>query len=74
MDEKAEIKLLEEHVNLLMEHFDSVQIFVTRKSDDAEGTVNANKGDGNWFARYGQVKDWITRSEERSREEVRQED
>ena len=43
-------KALEE----LGEHFDSVHIFATRhESGESGGTININKGVGNWFARYG---------------------
>ena len=64
-----DIKLVEQSMNVLREHFDTVQIFVSRKDED--GTVNATQGVGNWFACYGQVKDWIHRSEENTRIEAR---
>lgn len=64
-----DIKLVEQSMNVLREHFDTVQIFASRQDED--GTVNATQGVGNWFARYGQVKDWIHRSEENTRIEAR---
>ena len=62
----ADMAILEKHANALMEHFDNVQIFVTR-CDPAvvDGTINATFGLGNWFARYGQVKNWINGEERR---------
>ena len=52
--------LLERHTKQLMEHFDTVQIFATRhRPGDAEGsTITADFGNGNWFARYGQIILW----------------
>lgn len=53
--------LLERHTKQLMEHFETIQIFATRhKPGDAEGsTMTADYGNGNWFARYGQIALWI---------------
>lgn len=73
-DEARELELLEKHVNQLAEHFDTVQIFVTRTDAQEDGTVNANKGAGNWFARYGQVQNWILKADERTRQEVQKEE
>jgi hypothetical protein len=42
----------------LMKRFDCVQIFASRHEADSGGTVNCHFGSGNWFARYGQVKQW----------------
>lgn len=63
-------KILDE----LGEHFDTVQVFVTRYEGDQDGvTTNIAKGTGNWFARHGQVQNWANKNDEVSREEVRQE-
>jgi hypothetical protein len=63
----------QEAIDKLMEHFDSVQIFANRHECGKEnGTVNVSLGGGNWFARYGQVHEWITKVEEESRIHVRQ--
>lgn len=43
----------------LGEHFDSVQIFVTRHAPEDEGTHRIAYGTGNWFARVGQVFTWL---------------
>lgn len=57
---------------LLGEHYDSVQVFVTRHDQGgAGGTVNIAVGSGNWFARLGQVYEWIKKVEERQRMEER---
>jgi hypothetical protein len=28
------------------------------------GTVNINKGEGNWFARFGQIVEWLKKEDE----------
>jgi len=45
------------HCAKLMEHFDTVEIFVTKH--DKEGTLSLAKGDGNWYARIGQINEWM---------------
>lgn len=70
----ADIDRLRKHVEQLGEHFDSVSIFCTRHEPETEdGTIQISDGCGNWFARYGQVREWLLRSEERSRNNVRNE-
>lgn len=67
-----ELELLERHINALAEHFDTVQIFVTRMDEkNSDNTVNACRGAGNWFARYGQVQEWLIKSDERTRQHIR---
>lgn len=53
----------------LMEHLDSVQIIATKK--DGDESVRFQVGRGSWYERYGAVKDWIYKEEERSRGEAR---
>ncbi len=75
-DQKSDgdMAMLEQHANQLAEHFDSVQIFVTRhEAGESDGTVNANFGTGNWFTRFGQISTYLTKADERSRKEVREE-
>lgn len=74
MIETPDMDRLQKVVDGLMEHFDTVQVFVTRHEHEREGTVNANLGEGNWFARYGQVCEWATKQNERTRDNVRRED
>ena len=62
-------------MNLYNPGFDSIQIFVTRHdSSNDGGTLHVESGTGNWYARYGQVKDWIARQEEIARKETRNEE
>lgn len=72
MSGDEEMELLGRHCSQLGEHFDTIQIFVTRY--DEEGTVNAYRGSGNWFARFGQVQSWLEKKNEQARVEVRRED
>lgn len=74
-DETKDTELLKVAVQSLGEHFDSVQIFATRhESGERNGTVCVNQGTGNWYARYGYVKEWITMEEEVTRAKVRKDD
>lgn len=56
----------------LGEHFDTVQIFVTRY-DPESGTTNINWGSGDYFARLGKVRHWLLKEERRIGVEVEQE-
>lgn len=54
----------------LAEHFDAVEIFVSRH--DLDGTRTICKGCGNWHARLGIVREWLINTEEQIREEGRE--
>ena len=70
-ESSPEMQRVEDAMNSLSEHYDTVQIFVTRYEPTIEGgTVNASLGSGNWYARYGQVREWLIKSEENSRQEA----
>lgn len=59
---KEEIEaILRKHCAQLSEHFDTVQIFVTRQ--EGADTGCSAYGTGNWFARFGQVKLWARANE-----------
>jgi hypothetical protein len=63
-EEDKDMRILRNECARLSEHFETVQIFVTRNQDD--GTVNAQFGTGNWYSRYGQIKLWLLREERRT--------
>jgi hypothetical protein len=71
-----EVAIVQRHVEQLAEHFDTVQILVTRLDweEDRGSTVNIARGTGNWFARYGQMKTFTIREEERERMACRREE
>ncbi len=63
---------LKKAIHDLGEHFESVQIFVsTHQPAEVGGTVHASAGVGNWYSRYGQIREWIIRTEEETRCSVR---
>lgn len=55
--------VLQKHMTLLREHFDSVQIFVTRDEGTKGGTVAVRAGCGDIFARYGIARFWVDQME-----------
>ena len=71
-EREAAVKMLDEHCHRLMEHFDSVQIFVTRNEEARmDGTFLVNRGAGNWLCRYGQIREWLIFEEEKIRQAAR---
>ena len=60
-DRDEDFRVLQSHVAQLAEHFDTVQVFVTKHTCD--GTNLGTRGEGNWFARFGQIKAWIKEEE-----------
>lgn len=69
---EKDIEMLRKHLNELGEHFDSVQLFVTRHEPEIEqGTITLQMGIGNWFARYGQVTEWVIKKNESARMDER---
>lgn len=73
-DRERESDIIDRHVNALMEHFDTVQVFVTKYVGIDESTIAHAQGKGNWHARIGQVREWVTRNDERTRADVRGEE
>jgi len=59
-DRKREVKVLNRAINDLSEHFDTVQVFVTKHEPaEEDGTIEYNGGIGNFYARLGHVEMWI---------------
>ncbi|MGP1665752.1 MAG: hypothetical protein ACTS5I_07570 [Rhodanobacter sp.] len=74
-EQESDMQRLEKALESLSEHFDSCQIFVTRhESGTLDGTVNVNLGVGNWYARYGQVHEWLIKQDEMARVKARRDD
>jgi hypothetical protein len=61
--ESSDMKMLRDSTARLMEHFHTVHIFATRHISTDEGTTAAQYGEGNWYARRGQIGDWITKQD-----------
>jgi len=49
--------IVNQALDVLMKHFDAASVFVTRQDGDL--TVGGAFGRGNWYARKGQVVEWI---------------
>lgn len=65
MDEEDEtsqrdkkMSLIQNQAAILASSFDSVMIFCT-KHEEGGDTAHYSYGVGNWFARYGQITDWL---------------
>jgi hypothetical protein len=69
--DERDTAVLKSHIARLMEHFDSVQIFVTRHENATGRTCGKRRGDGNWYARFGTVREWVTQQEEQMRMDQR---
>lgn len=61
MSQGPDFTQLERSARVLREHFDTVQIFVTRCDEGSGETHALNLGSGNWFARRGQVSAWVVK-------------
>jgi hypothetical protein len=69
---EQQLSPLKKAIHDLGEHFESVQIFVsTHQPAEVGRTVHASAGVGNWYARYGQIREWIIRTEEETKCSVR---
>lgn len=64
-DEMAEAdRLIKEAVQKISGHVDAVRIFATKKREGGQdGTWRLSVGYGNWYAQYGQIRDWINLTE-----------
>lgn len=68
-------EVLKKHLAALSEHFDTVQIFVCNYDDGgAETTRTLQKGQGNWYTRYGQINEWVIQQDARARNEILERD
>jgi hypothetical protein len=69
-EKKAIMDLIALHAAQIGEHVDSVQIFVTKQRDDdgTRDTMGCDCGLGNFYARMGQVGEWIESQREYNRE------
>lgn len=57
----------------LGEHFESVRIFASYKSEQGTGnTIGFNSGVGNLYAQLGQVREWLLKQDEFVRADARE--
>jgi hypothetical protein len=67
---------LDRHVSQILEHFDSVRIFVTRSSscDGRKTTEAICRGSGNFYASLGYVREWVLVQDHRVKMQLERED
>ena len=71
----SETALVDAAVESLGEHFDTVQIFVTRHEPTTEdGTIAFRSGAGNWYARYGQIREWLIMADQQAKNQQNRKD
>lgn len=73
-EETEDMKRVKAAAEVLIEHFDAVQIMATRSAPDLDGTLNVSYGTGNWFARYGHAVDWVKKADFRGYRDVMKEE
>ena len=54
-----DLKRINDAIHTLRMHFDTVHIFASRHDDEKAITQTMSNGDGNWYARYGQIKSFV---------------
>lgn len=74
-DNENDLGRIKECAEKLGEHFDSVHIFCTRHEPTTDnGTLCFSWGSGNWFARKGQIEEWIEQEKESTKIKVRKDE
>lgn len=53
------IQLIHKKASEIMEHVDSVRIFVTYHQGEIDSTQAYNYGGGNFYAQRGQITEWL---------------
>jgi hypothetical protein len=71
LQRKSDLEQVNKALEKLSEFFDTVQINVSRYDTVIGQTTRVDKGVGNWYARYGQLKAWVEREDESHRVETR---
>lgn len=54
----------------LMEHFESVRIFVTKHSGADDETGAYTVGQGNFYAQLGQISEWVSIQDQHQRNDA----
>ena len=58
-----DLKRINDAIRTLRLHFDCVHTFASRHDDETSTTQTMSNGDGNWYARYGQIKAFVNDTE-----------
>lgn len=56
--------------NSLIEHFDSVRIFVTKHDGPSDATGGYSTGKGNYHAQEGQIHEWLVMKDAEARQDA----
>lgn len=51
-------KKIESFCKEVYPYVDSIRIFITKHENNEVGTTRYDYGLGNWYAQYGQIKEW----------------
>lgn len=68
---EPEVEQLEKVLGSLGEQWENIQVFLNRTDPNGHGTQKLIMGRGNFYARKGQVRDWLDGDDESTREESR---
>lgn len=64
MTDEETFDMIDKHVDELREHFPHVQILVSWEDDTTKNTHDVFRGKGNWYARVGMAREFLTRDKE----------
>lgn len=67
----SDVEIVRQAASRLMEHFDSVRIFVTKHDGETDSSQETSVGGGNFYAQYGQVRSWLDQMDQLDRNEVK---
>lgn len=70
MMSNSQKQIIEECFKKLGEHFDNVHIFISSNESASQGTFYSERYQGNFFARYGQIKHWTIKEEAKTKKDV----
>jgi len=71
---KSDQEFVDSELSKMIERFDSVQIFVTRHSGEADNTAAYETGGGNFYARLGQISEWLAIQDQYQRQHAVRQD
>ena len=58
---QKKMDLIDNQIKVLLNHFDTVQIFATKFRAEDQETDTFASGGGLWPARFGQIHEWMIR-------------
>jgi hypothetical protein len=67
MSDDPDMTGVQNAVNQLSEHFDTVHIFVTKHEGSRDSTFAGARQCGSIYTRYGQIREWLLTVDEQTR-------